>query len=117
VHRFVLEPGLVEALTALGRARGATLFMTLLSAWQALLCRYGGQTDFAVGSPVAGRARPELDGVVGMFVNMLPLRTDLSGDPTVEGLLQRTRTTVLDALAHQDVPFEKVVNDLGSSAT
>ena len=82
-HYFRLEPELVTALVALGKAHGATLFMTLLAAYQALLARYTGQTDFAVGSPVAGRSQPELDGVVGMFVNMLALRADLDGDPTV----------------------------------
>ena len=112
-HHFVIDAQMSAALADLGRAHGATLFMTLLAAWQALLSRYSGQTDFAIGSPVAGRSRPELDGVVGMFVNMLPLRADLSGDPAVAELLGRARATVLDALAHQDVPFEKVINDLG----
>jgi amino acid adenylation domain-containing protein len=111
-HRFSLDAELVTALTALGREHNATPFMTLLAGWQALLSRYTGQTDFAVGSPVAGRARPELDGVVGMFVNMLPLRAELSGDPTVAEFLERTRNAALEALARQDIPFEKVVTDL-----
>jgi len=112
-HWFSLEPELVAALTELGRGRRATLFMVLLAAYQALLSRYTGQTDFAVGTPVAGRAHPDLDGVVGMFVNMLPLRADLAGDPTAGELVERTRDGVLDALAHSEVPFEKVISELG----
>ncbi|MEV6521298.1 amino acid adenylation domain-containing protein [Longispora sp. NPDC051575] len=111
-HHFRLEGPLVTALTALGQAHRATLFMALLAGYQTLLGRYSGQHDFAIGSPVAGRSRPDLDDVVGMFVNMLPLRADLSGDPTVGALLDRTRDGVLDALAHQDVPFEQVINEL-----
>ncbi|HEX6755516.1 MAG TPA: amino acid adenylation domain-containing protein [Mycobacteriales bacterium] len=112
-YRFVLPARLAELVTALGRAHRATPFMTLLAAYQAVLGRWSGQADFAVGSPVAGRGHPDLDGMVGMFNNMLPLRADLSGDPTGAELVERVRDTVLDALAHQDVPFEKVVNDLG----
>ncbi|MFL6127650.1 MAG: amino acid adenylation domain-containing protein, partial [Mycobacteriales bacterium] len=111
-YPFRLPADLVAGLEALGRAHGATLFMTLLAGWQALLSRWCGQVDFAVGSPVAGRVRPELERLVGMFVTMLPLRADLSGDPTGAELLDRTRRTVLDGLAHQEVPFEKVVDEL-----
>ena len=111
-EHFHLDADLVGGLGELGRRHRATLFMTMLAGYQALLAHYTRQTDFAVGSPVAGRSAPELDGVVGMFVNMLPLRCDLSGDPTVEQLIGRTRDAVLGALAHQDVPFEKVINDL-----
>jgi amino acid adenylation domain-containing protein len=109
---FDLDAELVTALTDLGRRHRATLFMVMLAGYQALLARYTRQSDFAVGTPVAGRSAPELDGVVGMFVNMLPLRCDLTEDPTVDALIGSTRDTVLDALAHQDVPFEKVINDL-----
>ena len=112
-HTFVLEPELVAALTELGRAQRATLFMTLLAGYQALLSRYTGQADFAVGTPMAGRAHPDLDRMVGMFINMLPLRADLDGDPTVCELLDRVRDGVLDALAHSEVPFERVINELG----
>ena len=111
-HYFRLEPELVTALVALGKAHGATLFMTLLAAYQAMLSRYTGQTDFAVGSPVAGRSHPDLDGVIGMFNNMLVLRADLTGAPTAGELIDRVRAEVLDALAHQDVPFEQVINEL-----
>ncbi len=112
-HRFRLDNALVTGLTELGRTHRATLFMTLLAGYCALLGRYSGQTDFAVGSPVAGRSHPDLDGVIGMFVNMLPLRAELAGDPTGAGLVERTRETVFAALDHQEVPFEKVINDLG----
>ncbi len=87
--------------------------MTLLAGYQLVLSRCSGQSCFAVGSPVAGRSLPELDGAVGMFVNMLPLRADLTDDELVGDLIERVRDGVLGALAHQDVPFEKVVNELG----
>src|SRR5262249_53118149 len=111
-HHFRLDPALVRALPELGHANRATLFMTMLTGLQILLAGYSGQTDFAIGSPVAGRSRPDLDDVVGMFVNMLPLRADLTGRPSGVDLLLRTRQTVLDALTHQDVPFEQVINEL-----
>ncbi len=78
---------------ALGRQEGATLYMTLLAAFQALLHRYSGQDEIAVGSPVAGRNRPELEGLIGFFVNTLVLRGDLAGDPSFRELLRRTRRT------------------------
>jgi amino acid adenylation domain-containing protein len=112
-HWFRLTPELVDGLTRLGRSHQATLFMTMLAGYQLVLSRYSGQSCFAVGTPVAGRSRAELDGTVGMFVNMLPLRADLSGEPTASELIGRVRDGVLDALAHQDVPFEKVINELG----
>ncbi|MCB1032626.1 MAG: non-ribosomal peptide synthetase, partial [Acidobacteria bacterium] len=98
-----------EALQALGRRSGATLFMTLLSAFQALLWRYGGQDDILVGSPIAGRNRIETEGLIGFFVNTLVLRGNLSGDPGFELLLANNREVVLEAHAHQDLPFEKLV--------
>ncbi|HEY0636929.1 MAG TPA: amino acid adenylation domain-containing protein [Pseudonocardiaceae bacterium] len=117
-HHFDLGPELVAALDALGRRHRATRFMVLLAGYRALLARYTGQDDLAIGTPVAGRSAPELDGLAGMFVNMLPLRlacgTGPGGDdPTGAGLVARCRDTVLDALAHQDVPFEKVITELG----
>ncbi|GLX00433.1 non-ribosomal peptide synthetase/MFS transporter [Microtetraspora sp. NBRC 16547] len=112
-HVFHLDQDLVDDLTKLGREHGATLFMTLLAGYQLLLAQFSGQDDFAVGSPVAGRSRPELEALVGMFVNMLPLRAHLTGGPTVAELLDRTRRTVLDALANAEVPFEHLVNELG----
>jgi amino acid adenylation domain-containing protein len=104
---------LVAGLNDLARTHRATLFMVLLAGYQVLLSRYGGSTDFVVGSPVAGRAHPDLDGAVGMFINMLPLRADLTGDRTVAEFLDATRDTVLDALAHSEVPVERVINELG----
>ena len=87
---------LAAALRALARRRGATLFMTLLAVWQTVLGRLSGQTDVAVGMPVANRGRSEIEGLVGFFVNMLALRTDLSGDPSFEELLGRIRRELAD---------------------
>ncbi|MER5425189.1 non-ribosomal peptide synthetase/MFS transporter [Streptosporangium roseum] len=109
---LALDPGLGEAITALGTAHGATPYMTLLAAFQVLLGRYCGQDDFAVGSPVSGRDLPELERVVGVFVNSLPMRAELSGDPTFTELLARVRETALDAYAHQELPFDRLVNEL-----
>jgi non-ribosomal peptide synthetase component F len=95
-----------DALTALGRREGVTLFVVLLAAYETLLHRYSGQADFLVGTPVRGRAQPETEDVVGFFVNTVVLRAAFGGDPTFQEVLQRVRSTVLDALSHQDVPFE-----------
>ncbi|HEX8276906.1 MAG TPA: amino acid adenylation domain-containing protein [Longimicrobiaceae bacterium] len=111
-HDFRVPGETAGALQALSRREGATQFMTLLAAWQLLLARYGGQDDVVVGTPVAGRTRAELEGMVGMFVNTLALRGDLSGDPGFRGLLARVRETVLDAHLHQDLPFERLVEAL-----
>ncbi|MFI1196255.1 amino acid adenylation domain-containing protein [Micromonospora sp. NPDC020750] len=110
---FQLDPADTERLNALTRAGGGTLFMTLLAAYQVLLARHAGQDDFAVGASVAGRSAPELENVVGMFINMLPLRAELAGDPTFTELLERTRRSVLDGFEHAEVPFAKVVHELG----
>ncbi|MCZ7429777.1 amino acid adenylation domain-containing protein [Micromonospora sp. WMMA1949] len=110
---FQLDPAATEALNTLTRDSGGTLFMTLLAAYQVLLARHAGQDDFAIGASVAGRSAPELENVVGMFINMLPLRADLAGDPTFAELLERTRRTVLDGFEHGEVPFAKVVHELG----
>ncbi|RKH75115.1 amino acid adenylation domain-containing protein, partial [Corallococcus sp. AB032C] len=99
---------LSEAVEALCRREGITPFMFLLAAFQLLLARYSGQDDISVGSPVAGRNRAELEGLIGFFLNTLVLRTRLDGDPTVRELLARVRTTALDAFAHQHVPFEQL---------
>jgi amino acid adenylation domain-containing protein len=112
-HAFDLPPALSDALRALSRREGATLFMTVLAAWQALLGRYAGQDDVVVGSPIAGRTRREVEGLIGFFVNMLPLRADLAGDPTGTELLARVRETALEAFAHQELPFERLVEELG----
>src|SRR5262249_51717504 len=89
-----------------------TPFMTLLAAFQVLLYRYCGQEDIVVGSPIANRGHPELEPLIGFFVNSLVLRTDLSGAPRFKELLSRVRDTCLSAYAHQDLPFEKLVEDL-----
>jgi amino acid adenylation domain-containing protein len=107
-----LAPSLARAVRDLGRREGATLFMTLLAGFQALLSRYAGQDDVVVGVPIAGRTHPDLEGVIGCFVNTLALRADLSGGPTFRQLLARIRETTLGAYAHQDVPFEKLVEEL-----
>ncbi len=101
-----------ERLKTLGRAEGATLFMVLLAAFQTLLRRYTGQEDISVGTPVAGRTRAEVEELIGFFINTLVMRADLSGDPSFRALLGRVRETVLEAHAHQDVPFEKLVEEI-----
>ena len=103
---------LSQALMALSQQEGVTLFMTLLAAFQALLYRYTGQTDIAVGSPIANRNRRELEDLIGFFANSLVLRTDLSGNPTFRELLSRVRQVAVAAYAHQDLPFEKLVEEL-----
>ncbi len=99
-------------LRELGQRAGATPFMVLLAGFQALLARYAGTTDISVGSPISGRNRSELEGLIGFFVNTLVLRTDLSGDSPFAGVLSRARETTLGAYAHQDLPFEKLVEEL-----
>ncbi|MEW1889008.1 amino acid adenylation domain-containing protein [Streptomyces sp. NBC_00523] len=111
-YGFQVERELLDRLAALGKAHGATLHMVLLAAFQELLARFSGQRDFAVGSPVAGRPEPELEGLVGMFVNVLALRARLDGDPTFAELLERTRETCLEAYAHQELPFAQLVTEL-----
>jgi len=107
-----LPAELIRQAEALGRREGATLFMVLLSAFQALLARYSGQDDLTVGSPVAGRNRVEIEGLIGFFVNTLVLRGDLTGRPSFRELLGRVRRTALAAYLHQDVPFEKLAEEL-----
>jgi non-ribosomal peptide synthetase component F len=111
-HPFRLPDGLAEAVRTLSRQHGCTPFIVLLAAFQALLLRYSGQDDFCVGSPIAGRDRPEVKGLVGIFVNTLVLRADLSDNPSFAELLDRVRKTCLGAYAHQELPFERLVEEL-----
>ncbi|MGS2590158.1 amino acid adenylation domain-containing protein [Streptomyces hebeiensis] len=112
VVREVLPAEVARPLLRLGRERGATSFMTFLSVFYALLGRYTGATDLAVGTVVAGRDHPELEDVVGCFVNTLVLRADLSDDPTPERLISRVRNRVLDAFGHDRLPFDRLVDEL-----
>ncbi len=111
-HAFQLPLGTSRSLQELSRREGATLFMTLLAAFQVLLSRYSGQEDIVVGTNVANRHRHDVEGLIGVFINNLVLRSDLSGNPSFEKLLGRVREVCLDAYAHQDVPFEKLVEVL-----
>ncbi len=112
LHSMPLSGELTEALEQLSRDENATLFMTLLAAFGALLHRYTGETDLLVGTPVAGRTHVELEPLIGVFINTLVLRTDLAGDPTFRELVRQTRAVTLEALEHQDVPFERLVEAL-----
>lgn len=109
VLTFAVPSILVESLKDLVRSEQATLFMGLLAIFQVLLARHSGQQDFAIGTAIAGRNHSELEPLVGFFANTLVLRADLSGAPSFRELLQRVRTTTLDAYAHQNLPFEKLV--------
>ncbi|HEU4323409.1 MAG TPA: amino acid adenylation domain-containing protein, partial [Roseiflexaceae bacterium] len=111
-HRFTAPPALTASLHELSQREGASLFMTLLAAFQVLLARWSGQDDIAVGSPIANRTRPEIEGLIGFFVNTLVLRGDVSGNPTFRELLGRVRETTLGAYDHQDLPFERLVEEL-----
>jgi len=107
-----LSNKLTQALKDLSQQEGVTLYMTLLAAFQILLFRYSGQSDIAVGSPIAGRTRQETERLIGFFVNTLVLRTEFSNDPIFTELLQRVRGTTLEAYSRQDLPFEKLVEEL-----
>ncbi|HEV2734757.1 MAG TPA: amino acid adenylation domain-containing protein, partial [Longimicrobiaceae bacterium] len=112
-HERIELPGeLLERLRTLGRSEGATLYMVVLSAFQVLLSKYSGSEDIVVGSPIAGRTRKEVAGLIGFFVNTLVLRTDLSGDPSFREVLRRVREVTLGAYEHQELPFEKLVAEL-----
>ena len=108
----MLSKKLSADLRRLSDRAGTTLFMVLLAAYKIALHRYTGQTDIAIGTPTAGRNHPQVEGLIGFFLNMLVLRTDLSGNPTYRELLERIRKVCVDAFAHQDLPFEKLVEEL-----
>lgn len=114
---ITLPASLVEGLRQSGLREGATLFMTLLASFHVLLARYARQTDVVVGAPIAGRTQAQLENLIGFFVNMLPMRADLSGNPPFRELLRRVRNVALDAYAHQDMPFEKLVEELRPERT
>ncbi len=109
---FAIPAPTAAGLRAVARRAGATIFMTLLSAFAVLLSRYTGQDDIVVGTPIANRTRTEIESLVGFFVNTLALRTDLSGDPAFTELVGRVRRAALNAYAHQDMPFEQLVDAL-----
>jgi hypothetical protein len=111
-HRFSLTAAQSEALRSLSRAEGATIFMTLLAAFQTMLYRYSGQSDISVGTLIANRNRAETERLIGFFVNALVLRADFSGHPTFRELLKQVREMTLDAYAHQDLPFAMLVREL-----
>ncbi len=113
-HRQILTlpAALQQRLQQCSRQADVTLFMTLLAAFQVLLYRYTAQEDIVIGSPVANRTRAELEPLIGFFVNMLVLRTDLAGNPTFRHLLERVRQTTLAAYEHQEVPFDRLVDEL-----
>src|SRR6185503_10043166 len=111
-HPVQLSSELSAQLRDLSRRHGSTLFMTLLAAFDLLLCRYAGQEQVLVGSPIANRNRSETEGLIGFFVNTLVLRGDVRGNPSFGELLRRVRETALSAYAHQDLPFEKLVEEL-----
>ncbi|MEO7020419.1 MAG: amino acid adenylation domain-containing protein [Ktedonobacteraceae bacterium] len=109
---FALSKDLTDALKALSRREGATLYTTLAAAFKTLLYRYTGQDDLLIGTASAGRNRPEIQQLIGYFLNTLVLRTDLSGNPSFRELLLRVRSVIASAVAHEDVPFEYLVKEL-----
>ncbi|HEU5226499.1 MAG TPA: amino acid adenylation domain-containing protein, partial [Ktedonobacteraceae bacterium] len=111
-QHFTLSSHLSEQLRTLSLHEGVTLFMLLQAAFALLLARYSGQDDIIIGSPIANRTRTELEGLIGFFVNTLALRTRLTGNPTFHEVLAQVRKTTLDAYAHQDIPFEKLIEEL-----
>jgi len=111
-EHFTVDAARVAALRSLAREEGATLHMTMLAAYQILLGRYANRDDILVGAPVAGRSRPEFDGIIGCFASTVVHRGDLAGDPTFRILLRRTRDNATDVYAHQDLPFERLIEAL-----
>ncbi len=111
-YTFSISPSLTEQLRELSGGASTTLFMTLLAAFSVLLHRHSGEVDIVVGTPVAGRNRAEIEGLIGFFINTLPLRIDLRANPSFETLLDRVKQTALEGFEHQDLPFEKLVEEL-----
>ncbi|GER90128.1 hypothetical protein KDW_42900 [Dictyobacter vulcani] len=111
-YRFSLPRELTKKIEALGHRNRTTLYMTLMAAFQVLLFRYSGQDDMVIGTPIAGRTRMDLEGIIGLFTNTLALRGDLSGDPTFQELLARVRQSTLDAYSNQEIPLERLVEEL-----
>ncbi|WP_083958704.1 non-ribosomal peptide synthetase [Herbidospora mongoliensis] len=111
--QVVLDPSLVGSLAGIGRAAGATPYMTVLAAFCVLLHRYTGVGDVSLGAFVSGRTEPELHNLVGMFSNMIVVRADLGGGPGFRQVIERVKSALLGAMAHQDVPFERLVRELG----
>ncbi len=109
---FMMPAGLSASLRQLSLQEGATLFVTMLAAFKALLYRYTGQDDITVGTATAGRNRAETENLIGLFVNTLVMRTDLSGNPTFRELLKRVRDTALEAYTYQDIPFDRIVEEV-----
>jgi amino acid adenylation domain-containing protein len=110
--KLVLDPSLKQELENLSHQQGSTLFMTLLTVFKILLYRYTNQTDILVGSPIANRSKAEIEQLIGLFVNVLVMRTDLSGDLSFLDLLERVKSTALEAYVHQNLPFEKLTEEL-----
>ena len=112
-HSSRLSADLSARLKELGRMEGTTLFMTLMAVFQLLLHRYTGERDIIVGTPISGRNQFETEAMIGLFVNTLVIRTELSADINFRELLRRVRDITLEAQAHQDLPFEKLVEEMG----
>src|SRR5437660_1023264 len=112
MNTFILPTGLTMQCKDLALQTGTTFFMVLLAVFDILLYRYTRQTDLMVGTPIANRTRPEVEGLIGFFVNTLALRVDVAGNPTFLELLERVKVVALDAYAHQDLPFERLVEEL-----
>jgi amino acid adenylation domain-containing protein len=109
---IALDEKLLASLEELARDNGCTLFNVMLAAFDVLLRRYAGEDDIVVGTPISGRQRSELENIIGFFLNTLAIRTDVGGNPTFIELISRVRQTILDAFEHQDLPFEKLVEEL-----
>ena len=109
---MLLEKSLVESLRELAQRQGVTQFMLMLAAFKVLLMRYTGQQDINVGTPISGRNWMEIEGLIGFFVNTLVMRTEVRGEESFEAVVRRVREVALDGYAHQDVPFEKLVEEI-----